>query len=65
MQPTALPEYRVNSPPASVTHQLEPSFEKTPDNIRVAQPIYFNGLSSIISAVVNSSKNKEFKMFHT
>ena len=60
-QATALPEYRVNSPVIAsdktvLAHQLEPSFEKTPDNIRVAQPIYFSGLSSIISSVVNNSK---------
>ena len=62
-QPTALPEFRANNIPApsksssSVIlqhHQLQPSFEKTPDNIRVAQPIYFGGLSSIISSVVSN-----------
>ena len=69
LQATALPEYRVNSPvmvgskpiagPSGIQqqhHELESSFEKTPDNIRVAQPIYFNGLSSLISSVVNNSK---------
>ena len=66
---TALPEFRANSPPAVMSaskkvpatpvivqqHQhLQPSFEKTPENIRIAQPIYFGGLSSIISSVVSN-----------
>ena len=60
-----MPEYRVKKPSKLApskpkvplkSPQLEPSFEKTPDNIRVAQPVYFNGLTSVISSVVNNSK---------
>ena len=65
-QSTALPEFRIHSGPSSSkkesaaepmilkqTHQLlQPSFEKTPDDNRIAQPIFFGGLNSIISSVV-------------
>jgi hypothetical protein len=73
---TALPEFRANSPVLSASkktsptplilqtqQQLQPSFEKTPDNIRIAQPIYFGGLSSIISSVV-SNIVKNFEKFN-
>ena len=65
LQTTSIPEYRVKKPSKLApskpkvplkSPQLEPSFEKTPDNIRVAQPVYFNGLTSVISSVVNNSK---------
>lgn len=72
LQTSAMPEYRGKKPSTMLasskpnislkSHQLEPSFEKTPDNIRVAQPVYFNGLTSVISSVVNNSIYNTFSI---
>ncbi|EFX76415.1 hypothetical protein DAPPUDRAFT_306165 [Daphnia pulex] len=56
-EPTLLPQFRnTHSPSVKLVKEssfILPSFDKPSDNIRVASPIFGNGISSLISSIVS------------
>lgn len=58
-EPTMLPQFRnTNNPSINLIKEspadIQPSFEKDPDNVRVAQPVFGASLNSIISSIVSN-----------
>lgn len=56
-EPTMLPQFRnTHNPSVKLIKEspaIVPSFEKSQDNVRLASPIFGNGINSLISSIVS------------